>query len=368
MLVDGRLVTWADVEAMQSLQDGYLPIPSVDWRHRRLLACASPRSRHGEASRSQLVARYRLANTGKVRARLCAGAGSAAVPGQSAEPVPQHHRRRQPDRVAGCRRWHGVGGRRAARVRQADPGRVVRERVRCRHGSVAPRGGEAAGCHEGAGRAPGWPPARCVYRMRLSPGQTRDDRGDGADDRRSPRRRRRWWRRRGAAAARSLRRWRDKLDRVHIDVPPQGQALVDTLRTVARAHADLAHRPAPAAGHAFLLRASWIRDGAMISEGLLRMGREDVVRDYVAWYAPYPVQGRHGAVLRRRPRQRPGAGERQPWRADLQHRRTLSLHRRPGVPGEDVAARAGRVRLHGKTARRASAPRPTARSIRRSTG
>ena len=25
----------------------------------------------------------------------------------------------------------------------------------------------------------------------------------------------------------------------------------------------------------------------MISEGLLRMGREDVVRDYVQWYAPF---------------------------------------------------------------------------------
>src|SRR3546814_12992418 len=32
---------------------------------------------------------------------------------------------------------------------------------------------------------------------------------------------------------------------------------------------------------------SWIRDGAMISEGLLRMGRTDAVREYVEWYAPY---------------------------------------------------------------------------------
>jgi hypothetical protein len=39
---------------------------------------------------------------------------------------------------------------------------------------------------------------------------------------------------------------------------------------------------------------SWIRDGAMISEGLLRMGRSEVVRDYVNWYAPY--QFKNGMV------------------------------------------------------------------------
>src|SRR5690606_42063321 len=32
---------------------------------------------------------------------------------------------------------------------------------------------------------------------------------------------------------------------------------------------------------------SWIRDGAMIAEGLLRLGHADVVREYVEWYAHY---------------------------------------------------------------------------------
>jgi hypothetical protein len=54
------------------------------------------------------------------------------------------------------------------------------------------------------------------------------------------------------------------------------------------AHADLAGWPAPAAGHA--RTRSWIRDGAMISEGLLRMGRSDAVRDYINWYAPYQFE------------------------------------------------------------------------------
>ena len=32
---------------------------------------------------------------------------------------------------------------------------------------------------------------------------------------------------------------------------------------------------------------AWIRDGAMINEGLLRLGREDVAEDFLRWYAPY---------------------------------------------------------------------------------
>ena len=32
---------------------------------------------------------------------------------------------------------------------------------------------------------------------------------------------------------------------------------------------------------------AWIRDGAMIGEGLLRLGREDIAKDFLRWYAPY---------------------------------------------------------------------------------
>lgn len=58
---DGRLTTWAEVLPVQSLEEGYLPIPSVEWRHApftlKVSACAS-----GEPGASALVARYRIAN------------------------------------------------------------------------------------------------------------------------------------------------------------------------------------------------------------------------------------------------------------------------------------------------------------------
>src|SRR5690606_33981684 len=61
--VDDGLVTWADVETSQSLQDGYLPIPEVAWKH-PAFGLQVPAFAHGDAGQAQLVARYRLENTG----------------------------------------------------------------------------------------------------------------------------------------------------------------------------------------------------------------------------------------------------------------------------------------------------------------
>jgi hypothetical protein len=80
--------------------------------------------------------------------------------------------------------------------------------------------------------------------------------------------------------------WRGKLDRVHIRVPAQGQHAVDTLRT-ALAHMLISRTgPRLQPGTRSYARA-WIRDGAMISEALLRLGREDVAEDFLRVYAPY---------------------------------------------------------------------------------
>src|SRR6185312_13141957 len=80
--------------------------------------------------------------------------------------------------------------------------------------------------------------------------------------------------------------WRYTLNRVVIKAPAAAQPIVDTLRT---ALADIlisrdgaALRPGTRS-----YARSWIRDGAMMSTALLRLGRADVARDYLAWYAPY---------------------------------------------------------------------------------
>src|SRR5690606_30380686 len=96
---------------------------------------------------------------------------------------------------------------------------------------------------------------------------------------------RRWWDA-DTLQDETAQMWRDKLDRVALRLPSQGQALADTLRT------SLAHMLVSRSGPRLQpgtrsYSRSWIRDGAMISEGLLRMGRPEVVREYLEWYAPF---------------------------------------------------------------------------------
>ena len=91
------------------------------------------------------------------------------------------------------------------------------------------------------------------------------------------------------AQAQVAEQWRKKLGVVSLQVPAAGQPLVDTLRT-AVAHMLISRvGPRLQPGTRSYAR-SWIRDGAMISEGLLRMGRSDAVRDYINWYAPYQFE------------------------------------------------------------------------------
>ena len=97
--------------------------------------------------------------------------------------------------------------------------------------------------------------------------------------------------------------WHDKLDRVRIRVPPQGQRMVDTLRT-ALAHMLISRTgPRLQPGTRSYARA-WIRDGAMIVEGAVAArARRRGASEFLRWYAPIPVRQRQGAVLRRRSRQ-----------------------------------------------------------------
>ena len=80
--------------------------------------------------------------------------------------------------------------------------------------------------------------------------------------------------------------WRAKLDRVTIRVPPEAQMLADTLHT-ALAHI-LVTRDGPGLRPGTRAYArSWIRDGTMIAETLLRLGHASTATDYLRWYAPH---------------------------------------------------------------------------------
>jgi hypothetical protein len=272
------IADWSNVEATQSLQDGYLPIPSVEWKRDDLRLRVTAFAR-GTRERSQLVGRYRLTNPTQRAAdysllllvrpfqvnppsqflntvggvspihRLRIGQGRVEVDGRSrlaAFPLPQGNHATTLDAADALPQW-------STGTVEAD---------------------DHLGMASGA----------LSYSVRLGPGESFevDWIAPLTGDAPAPL---------TAGAAEAMQRqvaaqWRDKLDRVKLRVPAQGQKVVDTLRT------GLAHMlisrigPRLQPGTRSYSRA-WIRDGAMIGEGLLRMGREDVAEEFLRWYAPY---------------------------------------------------------------------------------
>ena len=78
--------------------------------------------------------------------------------------------------------------------------------------------------------------------------------------------------------------WRDRLGRVVIEVPDP--AVTHSLR--AQLGWILVNRAGPALQPGTRAYArSWIRDGALTSSALLRLGHEDAARDFLDWFAPH---------------------------------------------------------------------------------
>ncbi|MGY0619688.1 discoidin domain-containing protein [Lysobacter sp. A378] len=309
VISDGELVSWADVEASQSLLDGYLPIPTVGWRHPQFDLAITPFA-EGRPGQSQLSARYVLTNTsGQSRDytlalalrplqvnppsqflstpggvspinRLAFDASGGSLSAQAGVWTVNGERKIAPSQVpdATIASTFDAGtvverlAARAATGFQADPeppDDLVKAGIRARVE------------HDPTGLASG----AMLYRVRLAAGESRsfDWRapltGDLAVDGVLA----------GDAAARQARAaidWHDKLDRVTLEVPAAGQHVVDTLRT-GLAHMLISRNGPQLRPGTRSYARTWIRDGAMISEGLLRLGRGDVAEAFVRWHAPY---------------------------------------------------------------------------------
>jgi hypothetical protein len=79
--------------------------------------------------------------------------------------------------------------------------------------------------------------------------------------------------------------WHARLDRVGFRVPAAGQPIVETLRSSLAYMLLSRDGPILRPGTRSYARA-WIRDGAMIGEALLRLGHPDVAAAFLRWYAP----------------------------------------------------------------------------------
>jgi len=300
VVVDGQWTSWADVALTQSLKDGYLPIPRVHWRHPGFaLDVTAFASRHEGGAALHGV--YRLTNTGTTPRDYVLVL--AVRPFQVNAPTQFLNTVGGVSRLDALRVREGIVTRGDRLLLRSSQEPAVSLASTFDRGEVASRlaaldwSKACATCLDTGLELPsfgsdtvtdptGLASGAMLFGIRLKPGESRgidwrsllqgvEPPGPPAPPENAD-----------VVEARVAAEWREKLGRVRITVPPQGQRVVDTLRT-SLAHMLISRTgPRLQPGTRSYARA-WIRDGAMINEGLLRLGREDVAEEFLRWYAPY---------------------------------------------------------------------------------
>jgi len=294
VLDNGRLVTWADVRIEQGLVDGYLPIPTVTWTHEgwtlKVTALAD-----GTPGMATLTGRYDLTNTSTRPMALTLALAARpmqvngpvqflAVPG-GASPVKAIAWQAGPgapglaldDRSIVSPMSLPDAVVLAPFEAGADPQSLLVTGRRS-------RADRPVGVNDAAGLAAG----ALLYEVTLQPGETRTF-GWGAslsDPGYTV------WPKPDPAAvldeaqSRVAASWREKLDRFDLITPPQGQRIADTMKT-SLAHMLMSRQGPRLQPGTRSYNRSWIRDGAMMAEGLDRLGHADLSADYLRFYAPF---------------------------------------------------------------------------------
>jgi hypothetical protein len=290
VLSGSRLITWADVQATQSLANGYLPVPSVTWQHpewsMRVTAFA-----HGTRDTAELMARYTVSNLTdrpqSLRLVLAARPFQVNPPTQFLNITGGVSEIRSLD-------WDGtklsVNGQ--PKVMPLDaPDRF--SAAPFDSGSyptklLVPSGDAIKSVTDDTGFASG----ALIYQLELPPRESRTvglvaPLGGTPTKPNLKNQSAEAWLEKQQRQVESG--WRTKLNLVEFDVPAAGQHIIDTLRS------SLAHilmsRDGP------VLRPgtrsygrSWIRDGAMMSESLVRLGHAEIAADYLRWFTPHQFE------------------------------------------------------------------------------
>ncbi|MBI5067289.1 MAG: hypothetical protein HZB56_03545 [Deltaproteobacteria bacterium] len=272
---DGRLLTWAQAEIAHALRDGYLPMPRVGWRQGEI-SLEIEAAADGPPGAPELLARYALTN-GSATARtfilLLAVRPWQVNPPQQFLNTPGGASR--VERLA----WEGgqltVNGKRTLRFAEP-PGRVTALPLEAGLGLEGLRRAAPLGT---LADPQGHASALLQWELRLGPGETRvlswtSLLGEGTPAPVSPVDER---------LARVAAGWHERLDRLGLELPAPARPVADTLRT-ALAHMLLSRDRAALMPGTRSYARSWIRDGAMMVAGLVRMGERDAARDFVDWF------------------------------------------------------------------------------------
>jgi hypothetical protein len=274
----GKLLGWAQADVSHSLARGDLPIPSVTRRHAGGLELEVTAFADGPPAGSTLRARYRVRN--REQTTVSAKLFLAARPLQVNPPW-------QFLNVPG-----GFSPIRSIAREKSDSFRFDDRRVLAQpsgFGATTLDGGEistwlARGeipAATSASDSDGFASAAFAWDLDLSAGAARDvvvvvplaEGSSGSGDFES-------------RLSDVERTWAQKIDRVTLDLPGPAAALARTLQS--NAAWILINRDGPAIqpGSRSYSR-SWIRDGALTSAALLRLGHDAVARDFLEWFAPF---------------------------------------------------------------------------------
>ncbi|PLK28035.1 hypothetical protein C0V72_00325 [Porphyrobacter sp. TH134] len=279
--VDGNPFDWANVTTSQSLLDGHLPIATTRWSGPDWALETTAFSETGADPR--LLARWRITNTGTVAREFRL---TLAVRPFQVNPPAQFLAQRGGVSPIAAIAWDG------GTLRITQPGPVADDApvVRVLKPLVRPDTVGMAGFDHGALLSPErlaprqqtadpaqFAQAGLTWTVTLAPGQSFDapvafaETGPPDFD---------------AAMAEAAAYWRARLGGVALTVPPAKQAVADTLKT-ALAHVLISREgPALKPGTRSYNRA-WIRDGAMMSDTLLRLGVNQPAIDFADWYGEY---------------------------------------------------------------------------------
>ncbi|MES2123258.1 MAG: discoidin domain-containing protein [Gemmatimonadota bacterium] len=285
LFLDGRLLSWSDVQRNSSLEAGRLPIPSVRWQHEGVTLDITTAAIGGEKGSSALV-RYLVTNEGTTsrRGRLLL----AVRPFQVNPPwqflgTPGGWSRI--DSLGGTIRRLSVNGNRLVRAITPAAG----------FGAIASASGDVTD-YLARGILPPWRVARdpqgaasgaLAWDFTLAPGAVDTvfleiPMPTGAGAAAPPR----TTRQASAAMQREIDRWATTLNGSGIDLPGTGERISNTIASTLGYILINRDGPAIQPGSRSYER-SWIRDGALTSTALLRFGHADVVRRFLLWYAPF---------------------------------------------------------------------------------
>ena len=266
-LADGRLVTWAQVRSEHRLVEHALPV--VQWRHAdvelRVEAAAD-----GPARDPRLLARYTLRNPTPKPQRY-----SLLLTLRPWQVNPPQQFLSTPGGISPLASVHWADGNLTAPGLRLTPREKPAE-VRATPWSAGPALATLLQAAPLAHLADvdALPSALMRFDVDLAPGESRSlgwasGNGDVAvlDTRLA------------VAAA----QWRDRLGALQLDLPPQAQPVVDTMRAALAQILMSRSGPALRPGTRSYAR-SWIRDGAMMVAGLVRMGEVQAAAEFVDWF------------------------------------------------------------------------------------